>query len=161
MHVWAVGDSTLDLPMLEIADEAIAIADEEGNRSCSMNNVLLEAIKTRGLKAQQALLPRHASPRLTDAVLPQTFLLNERALKTIFSRRRPHRHMHANIWHATDKSVAKVLMSSTRKASIAGPILRKAHANVVTWHRDTCPFQDVIWSRFRSRSVVDCHNATQ
>jgi uracil phosphoribosyltransferase len=38
--------------------------------------------------------------------------------------------MHANVWHATDKSVAKVLMSSTRNASIAGLKLRKAHADM-------------------------------
>ncbi|KHN94159.1 HAD-like domain protein [Metarhizium album ARSEF 1941] len=127
VRVWAIGDSPLDLPMLEAADEAIVVTGEEQHRSRSMDDALLEAIKTRGLRARQALLPSNASPRLSYAVLPRIRLTNEEFLRPVFSRRR---RLHQNVWHATAKDAAKVLMAPTRDASVAGPRLRKAHADI-------------------------------
>ncbi|KID77442.1 uncharacterized protein G6M90_00g097320 [Metarhizium brunneum] len=127
LRVWAIGDSPLDLPMLEAADEAIVVTGEEQNRSCSMDSALLEAIQTRGLKARQVLLPSNVSPRLTDAVLPQIRLSDKELLDSVFSRRC---RLHPHVWHATDRNAARLLMSPTRDALVAGPMLRKAHANV-------------------------------
>ncbi|KAG8416832.1 hypothetical protein J3459_013619 [Metarhizium acridum] len=127
LRVWAIGDSPLDLPMLEAADEAIVVTGEEQNRSRSMDNALLEAIEARGLRVRQVLLPSNVSPRLTDAVLAQIRLTDEEFLDAIFSRRR---RLHPNVWHATGGNAAKLLMSPTRDAMVAGPTLRKAHASV-------------------------------
>lgn len=127
LRVLAISDSPLDLPMLEAADEAIVVTGEEQNRSSSMDKALLEAIQTRGLKARQVLLPSNVSPRLTDAVLAQIRLSDKELLGSVFARRR---RLHPHVWHATDRNAAKLLMSPTRDASVAGPMLRKAHANI-------------------------------
>lgn len=130
LHVCAVGDSTLDLPMLEVEDEAIVVTGPEQNRSRKMDEALLAAIETRGLKARQVLLPRHVSPRLTSALLPQVHLDNPLLLQALHTGRPG---LHATVWHATGKNAGKVLMSPTRDASVSGARLREAHGKIGTY----------------------------
>ncbi|KAK2592479.1 hypothetical protein QQS21_009824 [Conoideocrella luteorostrata] len=126
LYVYAIGDSPLDVPMLEAADEALAVVGDEDSRSRSMDNELLDAIMRRGLVVRQILIPHNVSPRLWEAVLPQISLDDKRFLDSVFSRR-CRDHVHSRVWHATDKNVAKLLMSPTRDASVGGPMLRRAH----------------------------------
>ena len=128
LRVLAIGDSPLDLPMLEAASEAIVVTGDEHTRSRSMNDALLEAIKTRDFKARQTLLPGTVSPRLSDALLPQVCLNSDEFRGSLFSRQRGC--LHSALWQATGKHSAKLLMSPTRNALIAGPALRKAHSDI-------------------------------
>ncbi|QPG96778.1 hypothetical protein C2857_005239 [Epichloe festucae Fl1] len=128
LRIVAIGDSPLDLPMLEAADQAIVVTGPERNRSRSMDRFLMEAITTRGLKPRQCLLPGNVSPRLSDSVLPRMSLIGESFLKSLHCGR--NASSYPRIWQATDKSAAKLLMSPMRDAANAGPTLRKAHGNV-------------------------------
>ena len=127
VYVWALGDSVLDLPMLHKADQAIVVVGEEQTRSKTMETALLNAIDNNGLRARQALLPSNASPRLDTAKLPLVQLTDPEFVDSII-RRRSRRPL--QLFHATDKKAAKLLMTPTRDATIAGPVLREAHRRI-------------------------------
>jgi uracil phosphoribosyltransferase/adenylate kinase/phosphoserine phosphatase len=127
MYVWAFGDSPLDLDMLSKADEAIVVVGEEQERSKTMDPALMNAIDNSGLRARQTLLPSHASPRLDTTKLPLVQLTNPEFVDSIIRRRSRHP---LQVLHATDKQAAKLLMTPTRDATIAGPVLREAHRRV-------------------------------
>ena len=127
MYVTAFGDSTLDLGMLGEAHEAVVVVGEEHTRSTTMEKDLLHAIDNDGLRASQALLPPHASPRLNTGKLPQVRLTDQEFVESILRRRKPTT---LRIVHATDRSAAKLLMTPMRDAMVAGPALRKAHGEV-------------------------------
>ncbi|EXU96518.1 phosphoribosyl transferase domain protein [Metarhizium robertsii] len=129
LQVLAIGDSPLDLPMLKAASKAIVVTGDEHTRSRSMNDALLEAIRTRDFKAWQTLLPGTVSPRLSDALLiPQVCLkaTNFVGHYSLFSAA-------VCILHC-DRLLANIAqscsMSLTRNALITGPALRKAHSNI-------------------------------
>ncbi|KAJ6784543.1 hypothetical protein PWT90_06761 [Aphanocladium album] len=138
LYVWAFGDSPLDLPMLEVADRSIIVSGDIRTRSRSMENALRDAIEKRGLCAQQVLLPPHAVPRLDTEKLPLLAFSDRHFLEAILCRRSAHvfatvlesARTKSNLVHATDMNAAKLLMSPTRDASIAGVALRKAHKEV-------------------------------
>ncbi len=133
VYVWAVGDSPLDLPMLEVANRSIVISGDTGTRSRSMDDDLGEAIDTRRLCALQVLLPPHTTPRLDMNRLPLLEFSDPDFLEAIVCRRRAEASPTVSSWsmaHATNTSAAKLLMSPTRDASIAGVALRKAHEEV-------------------------------
>lgn len=125
--VWAFGDSPLDLLMLKAAHKAIVIVGEEHVRSKSMEAALAGAIDD-GLDAQQALLPNHSSSRLNAAVLPVVRLTDRKFIDSILRRRSPNIGLH--LLDATHKNAAKILMTATRDAGIAGPALREAHRQI-------------------------------
>lgn len=127
-HVVAFGDSPLDLPMLSRADEAVVVVGDERTRSKSMEGALLDAVDNGGLRARQALLPQHVSPRLDTIKLPLVSITDPEFVASIFSRR-PRQNPH-QILHASSKSAAKLLMTPTRDAANAGPALREAHRRV-------------------------------
>ncbi|GAB0146356.1 hypothetical protein EsHS_00006761 [Epichloe bromicola] len=108
LHIVAIGDSPLDLPI--------------------MDRFLVEAITTRGLTPRQCLLPGTVSPRLSDSVLTRMSLIGQSFLNSLHCGR--NASSYPRIWQATDKSAAKLLMSPMRDAANAGPTLRKAHGNV-------------------------------
>ncbi|CZS96536.1 related to 2-3-cyclic-nucleotide 3-phosphodiesterase [Rhynchosporium agropyri] len=89
MHVWAFGDSPLDLPMLKQADEAIVVIGEKGKRSRTMDKELKSAIEDEGLVARQLLLPGHATPRLGSTRLPIFDIRQPHEMDSIFIRRVP------------------------------------------------------------------------
>lgn len=124
-HVWAFGDSPLDLPMLEAADEAIVVVGDELTRSKSIEEDLQNMIYEGQLKARQAILPQTVSPRLDTSKLP---LVDLNSIEFIGELLRRHsRSAQFSIHHATAKNAAKVIATQMRDAAIAGPALRKAH----------------------------------
>ena len=141
MYVWAFGDSPLDLEMLNKADQAIVVVGEEHSRSKTMDAALMTAIDTDGLRARQALLPSTASPRLDTIKLPLIQLTERKFLDSVLCRR--SRHDGVQILQATDRNAAKLLMTPTRDANVAGPALREAHRRV-GWYLATEFLADMI-----------------
>ncbi|KAG9311066.1 uracil phosphoribosyltransferase-domain-containing protein [Chiua virens] len=123
-HVFAFGDSPLDLDMLSKADKAIVVVGEDQTRSKTMEAALLDAIDNGGLRARQVLLPSNVLPRLDTTRLPLVDITDPEFIESVF--RRP-RCPSPQVLHATSKSAAKLLMTPTRDATIAGPALRDAH----------------------------------
>ena len=141
MYVWAFGDSLLDLKMLSKADQAIVVVGEEQTRSKTMDAALMHAIDVDGLRARQAVLPSNASPRLDTTKLPLIQLTEPEFVDSVLCRR--SRHAGIQVLHATDKNAAKLLMTPTRDATVAGPVLREAHRRV-GWYLATEFLTDVI-----------------
>ncbi|OCL13444.1 hypothetical protein AOQ84DRAFT_372188 [Glonium stellatum] len=141
LYVWAFGDSLLDLDMLSKADQAIVVVGEEQTRSKTMDAALMDAIDNGGLRARQAVLPSNASPRLDATRLPLVKLTEQEFVDSILCRR--SRHIGLQVHHATDRGAAKLLMTPTRDATIAGPALREAHRRV-GWYLATEFLTDMI-----------------
>ncbi|CAG8976587.1 hypothetical protein HYALB_00002100 [Hymenoscyphus albidus] len=124
LSVWAFGDSPLDLKMLHQADEAIVVVGEEKHRSKSMDFELAKSIDNNSLRAQQVLLPSHALPRLDINKLPLAQLTQDGLFKSILG------HPAVRVLHETDSGTAKLLMTPTRNAAVAGVALREAHHRI-------------------------------
>ncbi|KAF2449016.1 hypothetical protein P171DRAFT_222828 [Karstenula rhodostoma CBS 690.94] len=124
-HVWAFGDSPLDIPMLKAADEAIVVVGDKLTRSKSMDLVLRDAIYKGLLRARQVVLPRTAPPRLDDRALPVADVNGIDFIRDLLHRH--DRSAKLKIYHATNKNAAKVIATQMRDAAVAGPALRKAH----------------------------------
>ncbi|KAI3324908.1 uracil phosphoribosyltransferase-domain-containing protein [Xylariaceae sp. AK1471] len=129
LYVVAFGDSPLDLPMLNAADQAIVVVGQESARSKSMDVALLKAMKHDGLRASQVLLPSHALPRLSITDLPLIQINEPNFINSVLCRRNEPR-VGPQVLHATGKNVAKLLMTPTRDASVSGPNLREAHRRI-------------------------------
>lgn len=128
LYTWAFGDSPLDLEMLRMADQAIVVVGEEQTRSKTMDVALVNALDNDGLRAQQALLPSSASPRLNTTKLPLIQLTEPKFLDSVLCRR--GRHAGIQVHHATDRNAAKLLMTPMRDANTVGPVLRETHRRV-------------------------------
>ena len=126
MYVFAFGDSPLDLGMLNEAHEAVVVVGEKPSRSRSMEKALQKDIDEGGLRARQVLLPPHALPRLDTRKLPLVHINHEEFIQSILRRRQTT----FRIVDATKRSAAKLLMTSTRDAGVAGAALRTAHGNI-------------------------------
>ncbi|KAL9026977.1 MAG: hypothetical protein Q9196_004437 [Gyalolechia fulgens] len=137
IYVWAFGDSPLDLKMLKEADQAIVVVGEEQTRSKSMEAALTSAIDNDGLRARQLLLPSTAKPRLDTMKLPVTHLTEDSIIGSIL------RHRKSRVHHATDQQSAKLLMTPTRDAAIAGSALREAHHRI-GWYLATEFIADIV-----------------
>ncbi|KAL5317142.1 hypothetical protein ACEPPN_014236 [Leptodophora sp. 'Broadleaf-Isolate-01'] len=124
MHVWAFGDSPLDLPMLKEADEAIVVVGEKGTRSKTMDKELQIAIADDGLLARQALLPSHVDSRLDTAQLRLFDMRAPEEMKSIFLRRKPLAVRHAST------NAAKLLQTPMRNAENSGVALQAIHKKV-------------------------------
>ncbi|CZT50909.1 related to 2-3-cyclic-nucleotide 3-phosphodiesterase [Rhynchosporium secalis] len=125
MHVWAFGDSPLDLPMLKQADEAIVVVvGEKGKRCRTMDKELESAIEDEGLVARQLLLPAHATPRLDSTRLPIFDIRQPHEMDSIFIRRVP-----LQIRHASPNS-AELLQTPMRDGRISGVALQEVHKKV-------------------------------
>ncbi|KAI0467603.1 uracil phosphoribosyltransferase-domain-containing protein [Xylaria cf. heliscus] len=127
MYVLAFGDSPLDLPMLIKADESIIVVGRESTRSQTMDVALIKAIELDGLRASQVLLPSDTSPRLDVDKLPLTQISKLKVIDYVLRRHRTKISHDTQLYDATTKHAAKLLMTPTRDASIRGPNLRKAH----------------------------------
>ena len=126
MYVFAFGDSPLDLGMLNEAHEAVVVVGDKTSRSKTMEKALQKAIDEDGLRARQALLPPRTLPRLDTQKLPLIHINHEEFIQSILCRRQTT----FRIVDATNRSAAKLLMTPTRDAGVAGPALRTAHMNV-------------------------------
>ncbi|KAI1908661.1 hypothetical protein LOZ65_006606 [Ophidiomyces ophidiicola] len=125
LHVWAFGDSPMDLSMLRKADQAVVVVGDKYSRSRSMESALMHAIDAEGLQARQLLLPSTVCPRLDLVRLPLINLTDSEVINLIF--RHYDKPSGLQVLHATDKSMAKLLMTPMRDAANAGPMLRGAH----------------------------------
>jgi uracil phosphoribosyltransferase/phosphoserine phosphatase/adenylate kinase len=143
VYVWAFGDSPLDMKMLSEADQAIVVVGEEHTRSKSMDAALRKAIDNGGLRARQAVLPNSASPRLDTTKLPLIQLTNRNFLDAVLVRSRHRNTAGIQVLHATARTAAKLLMTPTRDAQMAGPALREAHRRV-GWYLATEFVADLI-----------------
>lgn len=141
VYVWAFGDSPLDLDMLSHADQAIVVVGEKQTRSTTMDAALTNAINSGGLRARQVVLPGHASPRLDITKLTQIKLTDQEFINSIFGRRTRPAKLH--VLQASDKNAAKLLMTPTRDAAAAGPVLREAHRRV-GWYLATEYMSELI-----------------
>ncbi|MCJ1279766.1 hypothetical protein MMC21_007590 [Puttea exsequens] len=154
LHVWAFGDSPLDLEMLSKADHAIVVVGEEETRSKAMDAVLDAALAARfdaalndaiidkeGIRARQVVLPSNASPRLNTTRLPLMQLTDRKFVDSVFCQR--SRVSGPQVIHAMDRSAAKILMTPMRNAAVAGTDLREAHRRV-GWYLATEFLTDVI-----------------
>ncbi|TPX18978.1 uncharacterized protein E0L32_011371 [Thyridium curvatum] len=134
VHVWAFGDSPLDLPMLEAADKAVVVVGDDSIRSRSMENALVIAMEQRGFQAQQVLLPSHVTPRLDFGRLPRMYLSHDMFSPPGQARETDQKDgcnvFAINILHATYKDATKILMTPTRDASVYGATLRAAHQRI-------------------------------
>lgn len=120
--VWAFGDSQLDLPMLEQADQAVVAVCSEEARSRSMDEKLTESITDKGLFARQMLLPSYVKPRLSSKLLsvvhPADVAFEIPLSGTL------------QLMHATNQPVSKMLTAPTRNRDFAGMALQQAHRRV-------------------------------
>ncbi|KAF8161695.1 uracil phosphoribosyltransferase [Crassisporium funariophilum] len=156
-RVWAFGDSSLDLPMLARADEAIVVVGAEESRSRSMESALMKAIDHEGLRARQVLLGETTQPRLDTSRLPVIQLQDQDFLYSI-TRGATH-SLPDNVVHLTDTPAAQVLMTSTRDASISGPELRRAHEKI-GWFLATQCITKVIGLENREIAHVQGYTVT-
>ncbi|KAK2040088.1 uracil phosphoribosyltransferase [Colletotrichum somersetense] len=104
-----------------MADQAIVVVGERQTRSRSMDAALLKAIDEDDLRARQALIPECSTPRLDLDKLPLVEITSQAFIKSITEHRR------LQVFHATAKNAAKLLMTPTRDAAVAGLSLRAAH----------------------------------
>ncbi|KAJ9156808.1 uracil phosphoribosyltransferase protein [Coniochaeta hoffmannii] len=127
VRVSAFGDSPLDLPMLTKADEAIVVVCPEDTRSKTMGAALSTCIKN-GFRPRQTMLPDTGDlkPLLNTVELPIVYLNHKDTIDWLL---RPGIGRN-RLLHATDRTSAKILMTPTRDASIAGPVLREAHLRI-------------------------------
>ena len=127
VRVVAFGDSPLDLPMLTKADEAILVVCPDDTRSKTMSAALLACIEN-GFRPRQTMLPDIADskPLLNTVELPVLYLDHHDTIDWIL---RPG-ISRSQLVHATDRTSAKILMTPTRDASVAGPALREAHFHI-------------------------------
>lgn len=119
LHVWAFGDSPLDLDMLCKADQAIVVVSNVQSRSKSMDEALASAIDNNSVQMRQVLLPSTVPPRMDTKKLPQIQLTDSGFISSVFSR--------LHLVHATNRAATKLLMTPMRDAGVAGPALREAH----------------------------------
>lgn len=141
VHVWAFGDSPLDLDMLSEADEAVVVFGEYTTRSHSMESALRSAMKKKCLHARQTLLSISDSPYGDIDILPTIQLLGKSFLSSVLGHRVPHEGF--RLVHATDTTAAKLLMTPMRNAAVAGPALREAHQQV-GWYLGTKCLTEVV-----------------
>ncbi len=103
-----------------------------------MEDALREAIDTRGFCSQQVLLPPHVPPRLTATMLPLLAFSDPDFVEAVVCRRgtgataiisNSGSTYSCAVVHATNTGAAKLPMSPTRDASVAGVALRQAHAD--------------------------------
>ncbi|KAI4166800.1 MAG: hypothetical protein LQ343_007740 [Gyalolechia ehrenbergii] len=137
MYVWAFGDSPLDLEMLKKADQAIVVVGEEHARSKSMELALAKAIDKDGLRVRQLLLPSTAKPRLDATKLPVIQITEDDVVGSILRNRKLRIRLAAN------SKAAKLLMTPTRDATVAGPALREAHRRI-GWYLATGLIADIV-----------------
>lgn len=128
MHVWAFGDSALDLEMLRKADYAIIVVGEEHTRSTTLDTELMNAIENGTLRARQVVLPSPGTlPRLDTKKLPMMKLDELTDYLFVDSPRNSQPTRGLQVLCATDRSAAKLLATRMRDAAVAGPDLREAH----------------------------------
>ena len=128
LHVWAFGDTPLDLDMLKKANEAIVVVGNGPDRSGSMDDALKDAFGEKDFHPRQLLLPSNATPRLDFQKLPEIDIKDPKVQDNILQRQ-PHRLTVINASEC-NANAAKVIATAMRDSAISGPALREAHRRV-------------------------------
>lgn len=123
LHICAIDDSEVDLPMLKQAHQALVVVGPESTRSKSFDTKLQHAIDNEGLRVGQVLLPPDSAQWLENKT-PPTVLLDDAFFTALIKREFPLR-----IFDASKKPAAKLLASSTRNVNVHGLALQQAHEN--------------------------------
>ncbi|OQO04047.1 hypothetical protein B0A48_10690 [Cryoendolithus antarcticus] len=128
LEVWAFGDSPLDLPMLKKGDHRVVVVGKAATRSRSIKKELASAIEDGSLPGIARLLssPQDCNicpSRLSTAMLPS---IHSADITKVLHDSPPR----FRLYHATDKSLSKLLRTPTRIATYQGPSLRKAHEQI-------------------------------
>ncbi|KAF9045639.1 uracil phosphoribosyltransferase-domain-containing protein [Rhodocollybia butyracea] len=151
IYTCVFGDSVLDLPMLKGAHQAIVVVGEGHNRSRSMETALRDAIDNEGLRARQVLLPSTAmTPRLDAVRLPVVDIVEDAFVNAIGGDQ---------VFHATDRNAAKLLMSPMRDSEVNGPALRQAHHSV-GWYLATEFLSELLGLEEYAITHVQGHQTT-
>jgi uracil phosphoribosyltransferase len=124
-HVCAIGDSPLDVPMLEQADQAVVVVGDPAIRSSTMEPYLQQ--RKFGIfahqKCVQVLLPgTREVAKLNVSGLPVGTLSNLNLL--------PPGQWQLETMSAGSNGPSKILASSTRNSKSSGRALQEAHRNV-------------------------------
>ncbi|KAK3948095.1 uracil phosphoribosyltransferase-domain-containing protein [Pseudoneurospora amorphoporcata] len=162
LRVVAFGDSPLDLPMLQAADEGIVVVGDECTRSASMEDALSTAIEQLGINGpphghnlRQTIIPHTVTPRLDTALLPVVDLLDPTSAFNQFL----FGGLPSSLLHATDRPSAKLMATPTRDANISGPALREAHRRI-GWYLATEFITSLVGLEEYSIPHVQGHNTT-
>jgi uracil phosphoribosyltransferase/phosphoserine phosphatase/adenylylsulfate kinase-like enzyme len=139
LETFAMGDSTLDLEMLRLADRGIVVVGGGRSESKSMKEALREAINKDSIKVEQALLPDATFHLLDPTKLPAVDLKGQELICNILAVRKRNSgaqsHSFAGppsirVIDTTKEPAAKVLATTTRDNSISGPALRESHLKI-------------------------------
>lgn len=129
LYVWAFGDSPLDIPMFQQADQAVVVVGERDLRSKSMEGALRNAIDNDGLRVRQLLVPSHVAPIVGVDQVP-VLTLRQPDVRDSLASTIPFSKSGLEISDATNINAARLLMTPTRDANNSGPNLRKAHEDI-------------------------------
>ncbi|PIA93674.1 hypothetical protein CB0940_04674 [Cercospora beticola] len=135
-HVIAIGDSPLDIKMLQEADESLVVVGAPNLRSRSMEAVLTSEVAAEKLDRgfRQVLLPNNGNKLQVKDL--QVGTLAQLHLST-------PQHWSLELHNAGDKNAAKILMSATRDATVSGRALQEAHRKI-GWYLATQYLPDLI-----------------
>lgn len=106
-----------------------------------MDSALAKAITFDNLRARQAVLSENFAPRLDVSQLPLVDLGDYKFLRTITKRQENTRGL--QLFHATERISAKLLMTPMRDAKVSGYALQEVHHRV-GWYLATEFLGDVI-----------------
>ncbi|PHH71167.1 hypothetical protein CDD82_6710 [Ophiocordyceps australis] len=136
VRVVAFGDSPLDMPMLQAADEAVVVVGDECSRSWTMEAVLRQALTCRDLRgARQALMPSHVAPRLDLVQLPRVDIAGDAFIQAMLASKPGPKNAAPGasglkMVHATDGAATKLLMTPALDGTLSGEGLRRAHRRI-------------------------------
>ncbi|WAO94754.1 Hypothetical protein NCS54_01235200 [Fusarium falciforme] len=109
LHAWAFGEGALDFLMLKAANEAKIVVGHERDGTSSAGFIsAMETIASCWFNKATLPVARLGDPDFVNSVLRHRF----------------------EMVHATEKGAAKLLLSSMRAASAAGPVLRAVHKSI-------------------------------
>ncbi|KAK8000848.1 uracil phosphoribosyltransferase-domain-containing protein [Apiospora marii] len=129
LYVWAFGDSPMDIPMFQQADQAVVVVGAPDLRSKSMEGALRNAIDNDGIRVKQLLLPSHVAPIVGIDQAPVMSLQRPGVWDSLTSAT-PFSSPGFQVFDATNTNAARLLMTPTRNANISGPALREAHEDI-------------------------------
>lgn len=138
LQTWALGDSELDLSMLEQADKAFLVVGEDNKRSHSVDK-FLPVLDNNGLPGQQILIPKTVTPRLPPSSMPVVDLDSP----DFHTELMQSAELNAKIRHGTDSGASKLLQTPTRDIEVSGHALRQAHHRI-GYHLATQYLTDMI-----------------
>ena len=125
IYVWAFEDSSLNLDMLRMTNQAIIVVGEEQIRSKAMDVALTSAIDYHDFWVRQIVLSIKISPRLNFTKLVMIKFTEFEFVESFLRGRFTHGGL--QIFCFTDTNDAMLFVTPMRDAAVAGSDLREAH----------------------------------